>query len=50
MEQEEIVLEETVLREEEIEPFGWEDYLYESWLEERRQQRGKRPDDTGVSV
>ena len=27
--------------EEEVEPFDWEDYLYESWLEEKREQKRK---------
>jgi hypothetical protein len=49
MEQEEIVFDETVLGEEEIDPFDWEDYLYESWLEEQHRQKKNRPAD-GVSV
>ncbi len=37
MEREEaFVVDETVLSEEEIEPFNWDDHLYESWREENR--------------
>ena len=51
METEEISVDETVLgEEEEIEPFDWEDLLYESWLEEQFAQKRKRPADAGVSV
>ena len=50
METEEVVIDEPFLAEEEIEPFDWEDYLYESWLEERREQKGKRPADAGPSI
>ena len=32
---EEVVLDDTVLGEEGIEPFDWEDHQYESWLEEK---------------
>ena len=35
----EVVVDETVLSEEEIEPFDWEDHLYETWLEEKRERR-----------
>ena len=45
-----MIFDETLLGEEEIELFDWEDYLYESWLEEQREQKRKRPDDVGVSV
>lgn len=38
MEQEQIVVDGTIVGGEEIEPFDWEDYLYESWLEERREK------------
>ena len=43
---EEVVLDETVLGEEGIEPFDWEDHLYESWLEEKREReaRTENPD------
>ena len=37
MEHEEVVIDETLLGEEQIEPFDWEDHLYEAWLEERRE-------------
>ena len=33
---EEVVLDETVLGEEETGPFDWEDHLYETWHEEKR--------------
>jgi len=46
--EEEAVVDETILGEEEIEPFDWEDYLYESWLEEQREQKRSKPTDTGV--
>ena len=36
-----MVVEEAVPYEEGIEPFDWEDYLYESWLGEKR-EKGKR--------
>ena len=41
MEQEEVVVDETVPVNEGIEPFDWEDHLYESWLEEhlRKEKR-----------
>ena len=29
----------TILGEEQIEPFDWEDHLYEFWLEDQREQR-----------
>jgi hypothetical protein len=41
MEQEEVVVEETVSDNEGIEPFDWEDHLYESWLEEKWKQERK---------
>jgi hypothetical protein len=38
-----VVVDEPFLAEqEEFEPFDWEDYLYESWLEEKREQKRKR--------
>ena len=50
MEPEGAVVDEAIPYEEQIEPFDWEDYLYESWLEERREQKGKRPADAGPSI
>lgn len=44
----EVVVDETILGEEEIEPFDWEDHLYESWLEEQRKQKRSRLTDTGL--
>jgi hypothetical protein len=49
MEQEEVVVEEAVPDDEGIEPFDWEDLLYESWLEQKREHKRNRPAD-GVSV
>ena len=40
--EEEVVIDETVLGEEQIEPFDWEDYLYELWLEEKREKEEKK--------
>ena len=40
--EEAVVVYETVLGEEEIEPFNWEDHLYESWLEERRGRKARK--------
>jgi hypothetical protein len=34
--------------EEEIEPFDWEDHLYESWLGQQRKQKRSRLTDTGL--
>ena len=48
MEQEEIVFDETVLGEEEIDPFDWEDYLYESWLEEHLRKEKRKPAEAGA--
>jgi hypothetical protein len=46
-EQEEVVIDGPFLaEEEEIEPFDWEDYLYESWLEEKRER--SKPADAGI--
>ncbi len=49
MKTEEVVVDEHIPFQEEIEPFDWEDHLYESWLEEQHRQKRKRPAD-GVSV
>ena len=47
--EEEVVVDEPFLaEEEEIEPFDCEDYLYESWLEEKRDQKTKRLADAGL--
>jgi hypothetical protein len=48
MEQEEVVVEEVIPFEEEIEPFDWEDYLYESWLEEKREKDRRKLDEAGA--
>ena len=46
--EEEVVDDETVLGEEEIEPFDWEDLLYETWLEEQREQKRSKRTDAGL--
>ena len=46
--EQEVAIDETVLGEEQIEPFDWEDLLYESWLEEEHRQKRKRLADAGV--
>jgi hypothetical protein len=50
MEEQEVVIDEIIPGEEQIEPFDWEDYLYESWLEEKREQKRNRAVDVGGSV
>jgi len=50
MEQEEVAVEETIPENEGIEPFDWEDQLYEAWLEERREQKRKKAADAGFSI
>jgi hypothetical protein len=49
MQAEEVVVEDVVPFEKAIEPFDWEDYLYESWLEEQHRQKKNRPA-AGISV
>ena len=43
---EEALVDETVFGEGEIAPFDWEDHLYESWREEKREReaRTENPD------
>ena len=48
METEEVTVYETVPDEERIEPFDWEDYLYESWLEEHLQKEKRKPAEAGI--
>ncbi len=48
MEPEEIVLDEAALGEEEIEPFDWEDHLYEAWLEEHLQKEKRKAAAAGI--
>ena len=48
--EEEVVIDETVLGEEQIEPFDWEDLLYEAWLEKQQEHKRNRSGDAGVSV
>jgi hypothetical protein len=46
--EEEAVVDETILGEEEIDYFDWEDHLYETWLEEQRERKRSKPNDTGL--
>jgi hypothetical protein len=48
MEQEEAVVEEAVFDNEGIEPFDWEDLLYESWLEENLQKEKRKAAEAGI--
>ena len=48
MESDEVVVDEHIPCEEQIEPFDWEDYLYESWLEEHLQKEKRKPAEAGV--
>ena len=48
MEQEEVVIDELIPDEERIEPFDWEDYLYESWLEEHLQKKERKLGEAGA--
>ena len=48
MEQEEVIVEETIRSEEQIKPFDWEDYLYESWMEEHLQKNRRKPAEAGA--
>jgi hypothetical protein len=43
-----VIVDETLLGEEPVEPFDWEDYLYETWLEEKRDQKTKRLADASL--
>jgi len=45
---EEVVIDETILGEEEIEPFDWEDHLYEAWLEEKMEKDRKKSGEAGA--
>jgi len=46
--EEEVVIDKTVLGEEGIEPFDWEDLLYESWLEEKREKERRKLAEVGA--
>jgi hypothetical protein len=48
MEHEEVVVDEHIPYEEQIEPFDWEDYLYESWLEENLRREKRKPAEAGI--
>jgi len=48
MEQEEVVVEETVSDNEGIEPFDWEDHLYKSWVEEHLQKKRRKIAEAGA--
>ena len=44
----EVVVDEPALSEEEIEPFDWEDHLYETWLEEKMEKDRKKSGEAGA--
>ncbi len=46
--EQEVIVDETLLGEEPIEPFDWEDLLYESWLEEHLQKEKRKASAAGV--
>jgi len=46
--EEEVVIDGTILGEEEIEPFDWEDHLYEAWLEEKMEKDRKKSGEAGA--
>ena len=48
MEPEEMLVDEHVPSDEEFEPFDWEDYLYESWLEEKLRKEKRKPTEAGA--
>jgi len=48
MEPEEMVIDEHIPGEEEIEPFDWEDYLYESWLEKCLEKEKRKLAEAGI--
>ena len=46
--EEEAIIDKTILGEEEIEPFDWEDLLYESWLDEHLRKEKRKPAEAGA--
>lgn len=46
--EQEVVVDETGLSKEEVEPFDWEDHLYETWLEEKMEKDRKKSGEAGV--
>ena len=48
METEEEVIDETIACEEGIEPFDWEDLLYEAWLEAHLRKEKRKPVEAGI--
>ena len=48
IETEEVTVDETLLGEEQIEHFDWEDYLYESWLQEHLQKEKRKAAEAGI--
>jgi len=50
MEQEELSVEENIPSEQQIEPFDWEDLLYEAWLEEHREHKRIKRTNACVSI
>jgi hypothetical protein len=48
MEEQEVVIDETLPENDGIEPFDWEDHLYESWLEEHLRKEKRKPAEAGI--
>ena len=46
--EQEVVVDETGLSEKEVEPFDWEDHLYEAWLEEKMEKDRKKSGEAGA--
>ena len=46
--EEEVVVDEPRVSDEEIEPFCWEDRLYETWLEEKMEKERRKLGEAGV--
>jgi hypothetical protein len=46
--EQEVIVDETVFGEEHIEPFDWEDYLYESWLEKCLEKEKRKATAAGL--
>ena len=43
-----VAVDETIVVEKEIEPFDWEDHLYEAWLEEKMEKDRKKSGEAGA--
>jgi len=46
--EQEVVVDETGLSEKEVEPFDWEDHLYETWLDEKVEKDRKKSGEAGA--